>query len=145
MNIEPDLAVTIRDFGIGDFEEALQGWKKEPSIGLSSADDRASLARFLKRNPGLSKVAVIGERVLGTALCGHDGRRGYIYHLWVAPALRRNGIGRLLISACLEGLRLRQISKCHLFIYHSNSAGKEFWKAEGWVERKELAVFSHGG
>jgi ribosomal protein S18 acetylase RimI-like enzyme len=34
----------------------------------------------------LSRIATDERKVIGAALCGHDGRRGYIYHLAVDPA-----------------------------------------------------------
>jgi GNAT superfamily N-acetyltransferase len=42
---------------------------------------------------------------VGAVLCSHDGRRGLIYHLAVAPAHHGQGIGKRLVQECITGLR----------------------------------------
>ncbi|MQK65990.1 GNAT family N-acetyltransferase, partial [Escherichia coli] len=86
-------------------------------VGLSDADSFENVARFLERNPGLSFVATDAERVVATILCGHDGRRGLIHHLLVAPTHRRQGLGRALLSRALAALGQAQIQKCHLLVF----------------------------
>ena len=132
----------IRDFTIDDYDHAINLWQGTENIGLSSADSRVATARFLERNPGLSKVAWVGGKPVGTLLCGHDGRRGYLYHLCVDHAFRRQGAGRKLVDACLEGLRGEGIQKCHLFIFGKNELGRRFWNGTGWSRRIEIEVFS---
>ena len=133
---------SIRDFKIQDYNAAFELWKVDPNIGLSAADDRDNISNFLKRNPGLSKVAVDGKDIVATVLCGHDGRRGYIYHLYVAPDYRRKGLGQRLMEACLDGLRKEKIRKCHLFVFGTNELGKNFWTGTGWKKRDDIAIFS---
>jgi len=133
----------IRDFEIQDYEEAFALWKSSEHIGLSSADNRVEVKCFLERNPGMSKVAVENGRVIGTILCGHDGRRGYLYHLYIDPLYRRKGLGKKLVEVCLENLKKEGIGKCHLFIFGTNGPGKQFWRAMGWQRRDDIVVFSH--
>lgn len=99
-------------------------------------------AAFLERNRGLSVVAEDGGRLVGTALCGHDGRRGYIHHLSVAGSHRRHGIARALVARCLAKLHDSGIQKCHVFVLVDNAGGRRFWREEGWAERAELCVYS---
>jgi N-acetylglutamate synthase len=131
-----------RDFEIQDYDAAFELWKGDPNIGLSTADDRNNIEKFLKRNPGLSKVAVDGKNIVATVLCGHDGRRGYIYHLYVASDYRRKGLGQSLMETCLDGLRKEKIRKCHLFVFDKNELGKNFWTGTGWNNRNDIAIFS---
>ena len=71
---------------------------------------KASL-NFLNRNPTTCFVAVEDDKIIGTILCGHDGRRGYIYHLAVAEEYRRKGIAsQLLLNAC-EALKKKAYRK----------------------------------
>ena len=136
--------VQIRDFKIEDYEAAISLWKTDPNIGLSSADDKDNIDVFLKRNQGLSKVAVSSDRIVGTVLCGQDGRRGYIYHLFLDPNYRRQGLGTKLIKVCLSNLNQQNIQKCHLFVFNTNETGKKFWNNTLWEERRDIAVFSKG-
>jgi len=135
-------AADIRPFVPSIYEQAIALWRSTPGVGLSEADGRAAIERFLARNPGLSFVAVDGERVVATILCGHDGRRGLIHHLVVAPAARRRGLATRLLRAALGALRAQGIDKCHLLVFRDNAEGLAFWRAAKATERTELAVFS---
>jgi N-acetylglutamate synthase len=80
------------------------------------------------------------KRIVGAVLCGDDGRRGYLHHLAVAAACRRQGIGRALVEACLKRLGSAGIPKCNIFLLADNELGEAFWKHNGWNERSDLKV-----
>lgn len=132
----------IRNFEIEDYKTALELWKTDDNIGLSSADNKAGVQRFLKRNPRLSKVAVIDKQIVATVLCGQDGRRGYLYHLYVDPNYRRKGLARMLVEDCLRSLRKENIQECHLFVFNTNKLGKNFWNGTDWGKRSDIIIFS---
>jgi ribosomal protein S18 acetylase RimI-like enzyme len=111
-------------------------------MGLSGADEPESLARFVATNGGLCWSAFTNGRLVGTILCGSDGRRGYLYHVAVQPELRSRGIGRELVERALRALRERGIEKCHAMVYADNAAGRGFWSHVGWRFRNELVLFS---
>ena len=117
-------------------------WKRSPGVGLSSADERASIARYLERNPGMSFGARENERLVGILLSGHDGRRGYLYHLAIDPKYRRAGLGKALVENAIEALRNEGIEKCHLFMFKRNRLARRFWQAMGWEERKDIELRS---
>jgi ribosomal protein S18 acetylase RimI-like enzyme len=136
MNIE------IRELTIDDYEPVYTLWETSEGLGLSDADSKEGIKRFLDRNSGLSYVALEGEKMVGAALCGHDGRRGYIHHLAVAISHRKQGIGKSLVGRCMYALMRIGISKCHLFVFGDNQEAIEFWSKVGWTERVELMMMS---
>ena len=136
------MQIDIRAMQLEDYENVLALWQGMPGIGLSSADSKAALAQFLSRNPGLSLVALDDGQVVGTILAGNDGRRGYLYHMAVAPAYRRRGVGKTLLQRCLAALEAEGIEKSHLFVYQENEEAKRFWEKCGWVQRHDLVIFS---
>jgi putative acetyltransferase len=79
---------------------------------------------------------------VGAILCGHDGRRGFIHHLAVHPAYRRQEIGTRLVDESLDALFEIGIKKCHLFVILDNLDGILFWQSIGWLPRDELGVMS---
>lgn len=132
----------IQAMTMDDYDEVHALWVESEGIELTQADSRASIARFLERNPGLSFVARDGDLLVGVVLCGHDGRKGYIDHLAVRETHRRCGIGRSLVSRCLYNLMQTGITKWHLFVQQDNKAAIEFWQKMGWAERIELVTMS---
>ena len=136
------MSITVAEFTIEAYEKVYSLWQTCDGIGLSSADSRTSIQMYLERNPGFSLIAYDGQTVVGTILCGHDGRRGYIHHLAVRAEHRRQGIGRLLVEQSLKALEAIEIKKCHLFIFHDNTSGIQFWESIGWTYRQDIGVIS---
>ncbi len=135
--------ITISAMTMADYDEAMALWRITEGMGLRPADERQHIARYLARNPGLSFVARDGDRLVGTVLCGHDGRRGYLQHLAVEKAYRRQGIGRALVSQVLAALRAIDINKCHLFVIKTNVQAVDFWQRIGWFVRDDLVTMSY--
>jgi ribosomal protein S18 acetylase RimI-like enzyme len=134
--------MALRALRAEDYDEAIVLWKRCPGIGLSAADERGPLTAFLAKNQGLCFAAWIGGTLVGTSLCGSDGRRGYLYHVAVDPERRRFGIGSALVSASLGALAATGVNKCHLFVFADNVGGADFWSATGWTRRNDIAVYS---
>ena len=126
--------IDTREFSIHDYDAAIRLWCRVEGLEIAEGDDREGLAQFLKRNRGLSRVAIDGAAVVGVALCGHDGRRGYVYHLAVDPAYQRCGLGRRLLDECLNGLRSAGVKRVIIMVADDNQRGAEFWKRQGWEE-----------
>jgi N-acetylglutamate synthase len=131
----------IRAFESTDFDSAASLWRRTPGVGLSASDEWEPIQRFLARNSGLSFVAVEAGALVGTILCGHDGRRGLIHHLVVDTNSRRQGLATLLLKASLRALAAQGIDKAHLLVFNSNADGLAFWRKVA-VERHEMALFS---
>ena len=121
---------------------ALQLWRRCPGVGLSDADAAAPIAGFLQRNPGTSFAAFDGQRLVGTILVGHDGRRGLIHHLAVDSDCRRQGLGRRLVQQGLDALARQGIAKCHLLVMADNVEARAFWQAVQAELRTTLVVYS---
>ncbi len=132
----------IRQMTMADYDEVYALWRASEGIGLSAADERDGIARFLERNPGLAFVARRGVELAGVVLVGVDGRRGYLHHLAVGAAHRRQGLGRALVDRCLSALGERGIRKCHIFVHAGNQSGLDFWEEVGFYRRPELVLMS---
>ena len=131
----------IRTMTARDFEAVRSLWRETEGLGLDEyCDSRRGLARYLKRNPGLSFVACDGDRIVGAVLSGHDGRRGYLHHLAVAGTHRKRGIGKALVARCLRSLAKQRIPKCSIHLFERNAAGRAFWRHNGWNLRTDLYV-----
>ena len=123
--------MTIRAMTLDDYEQVYELWAcmRRPR---NKDDSRASVQRFLQRNPGLSVVAEANGKVVGAALCGHDGRRGFLYRVAVDPTQRRLGLGQAMVQACLTALQQEGISVCAIDVFVDNHEGRAFWPAQGF-------------
>jgi ribosomal protein S18 acetylase RimI-like enzyme len=126
--------IVTRDFSIDDYDAVLQLWQRVEGLELAEGDDKEGVAHFVARNPGLSRVAICDCKVVGVAMCGHDGRRGHIYHVAVDPTYRRYGLGKRLVQECLDGLRRVGVMRAIILVADYNVGGAEFWKRGGWED-----------
>ena len=79
---------------------------------------------------------------LGCALASHDGRRGYLQHVVVAPTARGQGIAKAMVDRCLERLSQEQLGWVHLDVAIENHDGLAYWQKTGWHPREELIRLS---
>lgn len=94
--------------------------------GLSEEpeDQIEDIAEFLVSPQSAALIAHEDGEITGVALCGNDGRYGYIHHLAVAKMKRKAGIGRALVQACVDFLQKKHII---IMVREHNETGKEFW------------------
>ena len=126
--------IDTREFSTNDYDAAVELWQRVEGLEIAEGDDKESVDQFLARNPGLSRLATDGSRAVGVALCGHDGRRGHIYHLAVDPAYQGCGLGKRLLDECLDGLRRTGVKRVIIMVADDNQRGRDFWKRCGWEE-----------
>ena len=121
----------VRQMKIEDYDQVYALWTKIRGFGIRSVDDsKEGVARFLRRNPDTSVVAVEEDQIVGAILCGHDGRRGCLYHVCVDPDWRMRGIGKAMVVYAMEALKKEE-----------NDIGNAFWKEIGWTKREDLNYY----
>ena len=134
--------MTIRTMTTEDYAQVKALWMMIKGFAIRSIDDSAEgVARFLKRNPTTSVVAEEEGRIIGAILCGHDGRRGCLYHVCVDPEYRRRGVGKSMVVFCMKALRDEGINKVSLIAFTKNDIGNAFWKQIGWTKREDLNYY----
>ena len=125
--------LNIRPMTIGDYEEVRALWMTIRGFGIRALDDsREDIERFILRNPTTSVVARMNGKIVGSILCGSDGRQGSLYHVCVAKEYRRRRIGTQMVGWCMHQLRALGINKVALIAFPSNDAGNAFWEQIGW-------------
>lgn len=117
----------VRNMTMDDYDAVFDFWTNTANMGLRSLDDsREGIGAFLKRNSGTCFVALDGSIVVGSILCGHDGR----------------GIGSTLIDAAIAALRREGITRVCLNVMERNDDGKRFWINRGWEKKEFLGFYS---
>lgn len=132
----------VRPCGEEDVEAVVALWLTSPGTVLRSGDSPEVVRRFLVQGRGTGWVAQVNDHIVGALLVGHDGRRGYFYHLAVKELWQLLGIGRSLVEAALEELESVGITRSHVMVLSDNKAGRDFWTRLGWSERKDVVVYT---
>ena len=118
-------------------------WRSVPGIQLRAEDEYEPFCRYLERNPGLSLLVEAEGGPIASLLAGHDGRRGYLHHLVVAPAWRGRGLASALLAEVLARLAEQGVRKSHVFVLGAAPEALAFWRARGeWLARDDIQVFS---
>jgi len=129
----------IKGMTINDYDKVYKLWTNTVGMGMRSLDDSfEGIERLLKRNPTTNYIAQVGNKIIGVILCGHDGRKGYIYHTAVMTDYRDKGVGKTLVEATLEALKKEKINKVALVAFDSNELGNKFWQSLGFDKRDDL-------
>lgn len=132
----------LRTMTIEDYNDVYDLWLTIHGFGMRSIDDSyEGLDRFIKRNPQTSVVAVADDKIVGSILCGHDGRRGCFYHVCVKEEYRKHGIGKAMAVECMRRLQAEGVNKVNLLAFKSNEVGNAFWNSTNWTKRDDINYY----
>ena len=125
------MAVSIRPFADPDARAVVALWER---AGLTRPwnDPYRDIARKRTVQPELFLVAEAGGAVVGTAMFGYEGHRGWVNYLAADPAVRRQGVGRALMAEGERLLRERGCPKLSLQVRPGNDDAFAFYEALGY-------------
>jgi len=125
-----------------DYDEVRALWLTIRGFGIRALDDsREDVERFIRRNPTTSVVARVNGKIVGSILCGSDGRQGALYHVCVAKEYRRRRIGTQMVGFCMHQLRYMGINKVSLIAFAKNDIGNAFWNKIGWIRKTDVNYY----
>ncbi|MEZ5926592.1 MAG: GNAT family acetyltransferase [Hyphomicrobiaceae bacterium] len=126
---EPQL--TIRAIADGEEATVIALWN---ACGLTRPwNDPARDLAFARSGPASDVlVGLLGDRIVASAMVGHDGHRGIVYYLSVDPGAKRQGYGRQMMQAAEQWLLDRGIWKINLFVRHGNEPVLAFYDSLGY-------------
>lgn len=85
-------------------------------------------------------VAEFDEKILGAAIAGYDGHRGWLYAVAVRSSARRQGIGTALIKESTAALRALCCSKINLQIRADNADIVAFYESLGFAQEPRISM-----
>jgi ribosomal protein S18 acetylase RimI-like enzyme len=100
----------------------------------------AAIPEKLAVQPKLFLVAEQAGEVVGTAMAGYDGHRGWLYTIAVKPALQRCGIGSLLLGEAERRLQALGCGKVNLQIRAGNEAVAAFYRRHGYDVEERVSM-----
>jgi len=139
------MSVTIRAFTEGDTEAVLALWLQAfPEYSDASRphrEPRLSIANKLGTQPELFFVALRHDGdaggdddgvLVGTAMAGYDGHRGWLYSVAVAPEARRHGVGTRLVRHAERALAAMGCLKLNLQVLTDKAEVLAFYERLGY-------------
>jgi ribosomal protein S18 acetylase RimI-like enzyme len=98
----------------------------------TTTDDAGAVAGLIGRDDGALLVAVVDGELVGTLMATWDGWRGNMYRLVVHPGHRRGGLGRSLVAAGEERVRVLGCRRVAAHVVPDDDEAARFWAAVGY-------------
>lgn len=136
-------SVTTRDMRFEDYEAVMRLWTE---AGLpfrpGGRDAPERVESEMRRGEAIFLVAEVEGRLAGVVLGTHDGRKGWINRLAVAPSCRRQGIARRLVREVEARLEARGIEIVAALIETPNAASLRFFERIGYLHDPDIEYVS---
>jgi ribosomal protein S18 acetylase RimI-like enzyme len=134
------VSTLVGDLPEGLYADAVALWH---ATGLTRPwnDPMADLIRAIT-HPTSTVLAALDDAgaLLGTAMVGHDGHRGWVYYVAINPDHQGRGLGRRLMQASEEWVRDRGVPKIQLMVRHTNEHAVAFYRALGYVDSQTTVL-----
>ena len=130
----------IRPYAECDEAEVVELWSEAIPSAPVWNDPARDIERKLAVQREIFLVAVREGRVIGTAMGGYDGHRGWIYYVVVRPDCRLQGVGTALVTAVEQGLARLGCPKVNLQIRASNGSVATFYQRLGYSREKRISM-----
>ena len=135
----------VREFRIEDYDRVMELWA-EGGLPLKpqGRDSRENIARQVKMPNVLFLVAEEreGDRVIGTVMATHDGRKGWINRLAVDAALRKRGSGARLVREAERRLEALGMDILACLIEDDNAVSMAVFEKLGYKKHPEILYFA---
>jgi ribosomal protein S18 acetylase RimI-like enzyme len=126
------MILEIRAATDADEAETIALWR---ACGLVvSYNDPATDYRFAGAKPNSDILVCVSssEKIIGSAMVGHDGHRGKLYYVAVASDHRSKEIGRAPVQAGEDWLAARGAAKAQLMIREADTDLVAFYQRLGF-------------
>ena len=122
----------IRPYAESDEAAVAELWRDAFPDAPSWNHPETDIQRKLSVQRELFLVATIDGRLVGTAMAGYDGHRGWVYYVAVSPRHRRCGIGAALMHRVEIDLAGIGCPKLNLQVRDSNRQAVAFYEELGY-------------
>lgn len=123
--------VVIRPFGRDDTEAVVSLWR-DAGLVMPWNDPYLDIERKLTVQPELFLVVETDDGIVGAAMVGYDGHRGWVNYLAVAESRRGEGLGARLMGEAERLLVERGCPKLNLQVRTSNTGVIEWYRSLGY-------------
>ena len=134
------MKVNIRPYSESDEKAVAKLWREVFPDAPPWNRPETDIRRKLSVQPELFLVAIINSDIVGTAMAGYDGHRGWVYYVAVDPRHRRKGIGTALMKKVERDLIQLGCPKLNLQIRANNDEVVAFYKKLGYEVEDRISM-----
>ena len=136
-------AIVIREFAPADYDRVMELWTEgKLPVKPQGRDSRARIEAQVRQPNVIFLVAESQDRLIGTVLATHDGRKGWVNRLAVDPACRRKGVGRRLVVEAERRLAAAGMEIFACLIEEENTVSMRLFESLGYTEHREIVYFA---
>ena len=130
----------IRPYSNEDLPVVVELWRAAFPDAPPRNEPAVDIARKLEVQRELFLVAADGGEIVGTAMAGYDGHRGWVYYVAVDPGHRRRGIGTALMRRVARDLEGMGCPKLNLQVRGANRDAVRFYESLGYVAEDRVSM-----
>jgi ribosomal protein S18 acetylase RimI-like enzyme len=130
----------VRPYQSADEDELVRLWRLVFPDAPAHNDPRNDIRMKLSVQPELLFVAVVEDQIIGSAMSGFDGHRGWVYYVAVHPEYRRMGIGSALMKKVESAMTDIGCPKLNLQIRADNQQVQLFYESLGYDEEDRISM-----
>ena len=132
--------IQIRPYVEKDEAAVARLWREVFPDAPSWNHPEMDIRRKLSVQRELFLVATLGSQIVGTAMAGYDGHRGWVHYVAVSPDRRRQGIGAALMGEVEQRLDRMGCPKLNLQVRASNEDVIAFYKKLGYAIEDRVSM-----
>ena len=132
--------IEVRSYQPADESDVVRLWELVFPDAPAHNKPHNDIRMKLGVQPELFFVAIDKDRVIGSAMAGFDGHRGWVYYVAVYPDYRRRGIGSALMSKAEQALKEMGCPKLNLQIRADNHQVQAFYESLGYAVEERISM-----
>lgn len=136
----PDAMVDIATYRETHFAGVERLWESVFPSDPPWNKARVAIPEKRRLQPDLFIVAEDAGEVIGTAMAGYDGHRGWLYTIAVKPERQREGIGSALLKEAEDRLTRLGCGKANLQIRAGNETVASFYRRHGYEIEERVSM-----
>jgi ribosomal protein S18 acetylase RimI-like enzyme len=135
--------IILREMQESDYEEVISLWKE---AGLpfkpEGRDRRERIAQEIMSPYSIYLVALGGEKIIGSILGTHDGRKGWINRLAVLPGHRRRQVALQLVEEVERRLEEQQVHIVAALVEDENEQSLALFNKAGYTCHRDIVYLT---
>jgi N-acetylglutamate synthase len=138
-----NLDLEIRDFKMDDYYSVIKLWE---TAGLpfkpEGRDSKEKIEAELRKGIAIFLIAEIDNKIAGSVIGTHDGRKGWINRVAVKPEYQKNGVAKKLVTEVERKLNELGIDIIACLIENWNDRSMKVFQKLGYIKHEDVVYFS---